>query len=409
MHSPDFRELSNSYGHLDLRSLSFGPVDSRRAIEELSNQLLGALIQDCRSLLVTDNLDSKVALGARIGYVGRAIEELRRRSFELAADHPSGWELDAGVTSGEISGPFAGIYEPQGNLPPVSAGTAESGDLGPIAQQITSITASLDSVKDEPTIMVLQTVQELLKKALLQDRNVNLCAESTESSGSMPGRPASLRRGARADIANVSFEETARDDAHLARLMHFIYVDVEIPVMEICSRNILDFPHMPVQFKLDMARQIWDEARHAAFMREGFERKGVKLGDYSYSANSWKMIVENESLVERLVIEQIILEGNGLDAGVLIAAICRERGDIPTALCFEFQNVDELTHCRIGHRWLRHLLGDNESQYKALIERCSEKINQKVPGSAPVAIKARIAAGFPERFVMSLLQTQEPS
>ena len=122
MHSPDFRDLSKSCGHLDLRALRFGPVDSRRAIEGLSNQLLGALIQDCWSLLVTDNLDSKVALGARIGYVGRAIEELRRRSFELDADHPSGWELDADATSGEIRGPFTGTYEPQGNLPPVLGG-----------------------------------------------------------------------------------------------------------------------------------------------------------------------------------------------------------------------------------------------------------------------------------------------
>ena len=37
----------------------------------------------------------------------------------------------------------------------------------------------------------------------------------------------------------------------------------EFQAMEAAGRTLFDFPDAPWEFQLDMARQVWDESRHA--------------------------------------------------------------------------------------------------------------------------------------------------
>ncbi|HEX3150051.1 MAG TPA: hypothetical protein VHR66_18385, partial [Gemmataceae bacterium] len=61
--------------------------------------------------------------------------------------------------------------------------------------------------------------------------------------------------------------ELVCDREFVRRFCHSIYLDIEIQAMEVCGRNIIGYRQMPVDFKLDMARQIWDEGRHAMMLK----------------------------------------------------------------------------------------------------------------------------------------------
>jgi hypothetical protein len=52
------------------------------------------------------------------------------------------------------------------------------------------------------------------------------------------------------------------DEEALRARMHGIFCG-EVQAMKAAGRTLFDFPDAPWEFQLDMARQVWDESRHA--------------------------------------------------------------------------------------------------------------------------------------------------
>jgi hypothetical protein len=71
----------------------------------------------------------------------------------------------------------------------------------------------------------------------------------------------------------AQFSRKPRSPDGLRRLLHFLVLDVEIPVMEVCSA-ILTSNRELIGLQLDLARQIWDEARHADFFIKRLQQLG---------------------------------------------------------------------------------------------------------------------------------------
>lgn len=251
-----------------------------------------------------------------------------------------------------------------------------------------------NGIEDEPSLIVLQETQAVLDRAVqalstwceavptsLPANGISFDGETADSTQfqklvlpplpSTPTREPGLRFHPRPDLNPdvLTYEATALDEESLRRLVHFIYLDIEIVAMESCARNILEFQEMPMEFRLDMARQIWDEARHATFMRRRLEEMGSHVGQYSYSLVSWNNYMRGENLAERLAIQQVVLEGNGLDAGILIARVASDNNDHRTAEVFQYQNMDETVHARIGNKWLVFLVGQSYEQYEQFVLR----------------------------------------
>ena len=68
------------------------------------------------------------------------------------------------------------------------------------------------------------------------------------------------------------------EDDFLKARMHGICAG-EFQAMEAAGRTLFDFPDAPWEFQLDMARQVWDESRHAEIYMKLLEYVG------SYSVN----------------------------------------------------------------------------------------------------------------------------
>jgi uncharacterized ferritin-like protein (DUF455 family) len=156
-------------------------------------------------------------------------------------------------------------------------------------------------------------------------------------------------------------------------LMNMNLMGVEITTIEACSRTIIEFPEMPWEFVMDMARQNWDEARHAMTFYIRFHELGGKLDQYPITHKLWRMST-GQPLAVRLGVHQRIGEWHGVDGALWHAEQFRKRGDLVTARIFDYVALDEITHVRFGNKWITYLVGTEEKvrevHEKAARRRC---------------------------------------
>ena len=147
-------------------------------------------------------------------------------------------------------------------------------------------------------------------------------------------------------------------------LMHGIFVG-EIQALEGAGRTCWDFEtgkgsdEAPFELKLDMARQCWDEARHAEIMIKRIEATGVpwRPGDpgfapYPLDNGPWQDIYPG-GLFDRLVAMNRGIEGLSLDTHVFRSDTFAALGDDVAAATHLYIVADEAPHVGFGTRWLR--------------------------------------------------------
>src|ERR1700674_4479881 len=61
----------------------------------------------------------------------------------------------------------------------------------------------------------------------------------------------------------------------------------EMQAMEAAGRTLFDFPDAPWEFQLDMARQVWDESRHAEIFQRLLEYMGGEPGEFPEGEVLW--------------------------------------------------------------------------------------------------------------------------
>jgi uncharacterized ferritin-like protein (DUF455 family) len=185
----------------------------------------------------------------------------------------------------------------------------------------------------------------------------------------------------------------------MAEFLHFVLTDVEIGAIEVCAAALCDNRYMPLEFKFDMARQIWDEGRHAGLFQRQLAKIGGTESDFDTKHVVWERSRRAASLAEVLAIQQLLQEGDSVDRNMEFAERLRMADNGELADVLDFVNIDEYQHCRIGNRWLTHLIGEDEEPYVALMNVASEKAGIPFPGRGPAYAWTRKSAGFPPWFI----------
>jgi hypothetical protein len=150
---------------------------------------------------------------------------------------------------------------------------------------------------------------------------------------------------------------------------HFFHglMDAELCAAELMARNSHEHPDMPWDFHVDMARQTWDELRHARvhdiLMATELE---CRWGDYPVGFSYFKSIYALD-LLGRLVLfngtsEQKAMWRHSHRRKVLIA-----QGQDTIAKVFDYLLADEVPHVHNGVRWGSYLLGGDERAYRARV------------------------------------------
>jgi len=174
-------------------------------------------------------------------------------------------------------------------------------------------------------------------------------------------RPNDLGQDRRMDADAADSPDRAR------RQMHGIFVG-EIQALEGAGRTAFDYTteETPLQMKLDMARQCWDEARHVEISLRLGEHMGTEIGEFSEAVTLFEAACHTDP-VFRLAGVNRALEGLAIDVFTTMRDFAGEMNDPVLYFCEDWMLADEVTHVKMGSDWLRRLTAqDPQRQQEAL-------------------------------------------
>jgi hypothetical protein len=141
-------------------------------------------------------------------------------------------------------------------------------------------------------------------------------------------------------------------------------VDAELVAAEMMGRNIYEYPGMPLAFHVAMARQVWDEVRHAHIAIKFLEKIGMKFGDFPVTPLGYSHHYAFD-LFGRLIMFNRISEGGAMcGANQQSKEILAAGGDAKMAEYFDYIFADEVAHVYNGDHWAKHLCGNNAAEFK---------------------------------------------
>lgn len=153
------------------------------------------------------------------------------------------------------------------------------------------------------------------------------------------------------------------------------------------SRKVVEWQDWPVPNTLimAMARQTWDEVRHAWLAKGLIESYGGEIGEYpdtlaggapppgvAPSGPLTAAMNGNQTAVEQLLREPVVslsmtnvsLEGAALTLFQDTSAVAEKIGDKLMAHCYDYNWADEVTHTAIGDFFVKALTEDNPMEEK---------------------------------------------
>jgi uncharacterized ferritin-like protein (DUF455 family) len=161
---------------------------------------------------------------------------------------------------------------------------------------------------------------------------------------------------------NWSFD-TTEGKLHL---LHDL-LNSEFITVERMGRILSDFPEIPWQMKMDMARQAWDEARHAEIVQRRLEELGGSVGMFPTSCFGWEQDVNRPDPLERLALSNMTFESESCKHLRDWIAKAKSTGDSRSQQLVEFLLADEVNHVLYGIHWIDELTKNDPERRKRVL------------------------------------------
>ncbi|HSJ16957.1 MAG TPA: DUF455 family protein [Solirubrobacterales bacterium] len=331
----------------------------------------------------------KYRLGDHLHDDARSISKIRRRLYELR--HPSDYPgapgpelaelLDRMETAGGVDEYLAIAY----------------GEAKPLLVKAFRIHLDrLDPVSDEPSLRLLEQMLARQERhisdfaAVIPRAPASSLANLPHDVGALEirlkGEPRPLRvmppldQPARDEFVDVTEEgdpflrdELYVNDPELNHVpieseeqRHFFHglMDAELTAAELMARNSHEYPEMPWDFHVDMARQTWDEMRHARVHHLLMPTElGCRWGDYPVTFSYFRSIYAHD-LLGRLALFNSTSEQRAMWRHSRRREALMRRGQEKVAMVFDYLLADEVPHVHNGVRWGAHLMGGDEAAYR---------------------------------------------
>lgn len=202
----------------------------------------------------------------------------------------------------------------------------------------------------------------------------------------------------------VHLHEDVPDDGgmgpeHRRQRLHREY-NQEVQTIEVAASCLSDFPDAPWKLRMELARQCWDEARHAKLIYLRLLANGGKKGDYPIANLDWSVVTMLDSMAARLAIQHRTFEAGSLDIEQVAIPLFRNAGDDGTADVMDAIAADEIHHVRFANVWLKQM---TDADPRIVLKIASavawlKKVVQATGGDAPHEIPTenamRLLAGF---------------
>ena len=202
--------------------------------------------------------------------------------------------------------------------------------------------------------------------------------------------------------------------AALTRLllrMHGIFVG-ELQALEGAARSIWDFPDAPWEFKMNMARQCWDEARHIQIFEKLLTHLGGEVGMFPESTFLFEAACSDDPAMRVAGVNRG-LEGLACDVFRDMIRYGEKTGDEVMEQAVDYVLADEITHVRFGSEWVREFTKDDPEHFKRTQDFRREVDKRFSFGGArsdredaaiPIAWEDRVEAGFSEEELKELAE-----
>lgn len=197
-----------------------------------------------------------------------------------------------------------------------------------------------------------------------------------------------------------------KESAAVKRLllrMHGIFVG-ELQALEGASRSLWDFPDAPWEFKMNMARQAWDEARHCQIFEKLLSHLGGEIGMFPESTFLFEAACSDDPAMRVAGVNRG-LEGLACDVFRDMIRYADAIGDEKMKQAIDFVLADEITHVRFGSNWVKEFTKGDPDHLKRTQDYRREVDKQFSFGGARsdrddaairIAREDRLEAGFTE-------------
>ena len=213
------------------------------------------------------------------------------------------------------------------------------------------------------------------------------------------------------DCANFAEDDPLREIEFFHRQMN-----EEVDSLECSARNLGDFPDTPWELRMSLARQCSDEARHARMFRRIFESRGGCVGEYPVLNFQYRIVMNLDSLIARIAVQNRSFEAGGLDAIKSGIEVASQKGDEELVSLYEAQCADEISHIRFANEWIRRATADDPRtvmQIGAALNLATQAFQIVMGPEAtegvhyPADVSGRQEAGFTDQEVELAIQLQE--
>ncbi len=213
-------------------------------------------------------------------------------------------------------------------------------------------------------------------------------------------------------ILNEPLDPTAgAPTMRLLLRMHGIFVG-ELQALEGAARSIWDFPEAPWEFKMNMARQCWDEARHVQIFEKLLVHLGGHVGMFPESTFLFEAACSDDPAMRVAGVNRG-LEGLACDVFRDMIRYAEKTGDEVMRQAVDYVLADELTHVRFGSDWVKEFTkGDPEHLKRTQdFRRAVDKQfsfggarSDREDAAIPIAWEDRKEAGFTDEELQELAE-----
>jgi hypothetical protein len=344
----------------------------------------------CGHLALEPRFEVKALLGDHLHDDARAVSKIHRRLYELRtpSDYP-------GAPSPEL----AALLDRANDADTHDYLEIAYGELKPtLIAALRVHLEHLDPLLDEPS---LRLITQLLHRQERHTAELPAAGRPVfEDLGKLPlrlreTRPLRVMRPLVQPARDAFVEVTEEGDPYLTddlyvngdenhvptepeEQKHFFHglMDAELCAAELMARNSHEHPDMPWDFHVDMARQTWDEIRHAEVHdRLMATELDCHWGDYPVGFGYFKSIYALD-LLGRLALFNGTSEQKAMWRHSHRRKVLVELGQERIADVFDYLLADEVPHVHNGTRWGTHLLGGDEQAYRDKVRELRQGLDR---------------------------------
>jgi hypothetical protein len=177
-----------------------------------------------------------------------------------------------------------------------------------------------------------------------------------------------------ADFAVYQSEDEWSIEGFRHKFHQLLYGEVE--TTDRMGKMLAEFPDLPWSMRMELAHQMWDEARHIEVVAKACEElMGAELGYGPWSLVWWWMQNEDDPL-KRITVTNSWAEANLMQMLRQWREHAEERGYTRIAELADYLQADELTHVKLATNWIREFVQDDPEHSAELVRWGTEAVHR---------------------------------